>query len=109
MKKRNYYFLGAKVIGYLLVPVVLLLLPANFFDEGQSLCVSKLVAGIDCYGCGMTRAIMHLIHLDFAAAYQFNKLSFLSFPILSFLWLQGFWKDFKLLKIYHGQRSQLIA
>jgi hypothetical protein len=103
--KKQYYLLGLKVAGYLLIPVILLLLPATFFDEGQSLCLSQLLAGVSCYGCGMTRAIMHLIHLDFAAAYEFNKLAFITFPVLSFLWLQGFLKDFKTLKSNYNQKS----
>jgi hypothetical protein len=76
-------------------------MPATFFDEGQSLCMSVLLAGTECYGCGMTRAIMHLIHLDFSGAAEFNKLAFVSFPMLIFLWAQGFWKDFNLLKAYN--------
>jgi hypothetical protein len=100
--KKQHYLLSIKVAGYLLIPVILLLLPATFFDKGQSLCLSQLLAGISCYGCGMTRAIMHLIHLDFAATYAFNKLAFIVFPILSFLWLQGFLKDFKTLKVYYS-------
>jgi hypothetical protein len=87
-----------KTSGYVLLPLVLLLLPADFFDQGQSMCLSKLVAGIECYGCGMTRAIMHLIHLDFAAAAGFNKLCFIVFPVLSFLWVQWFVQDYKRLQ-----------
>lgn len=100
--------LALKVAAYILLPLVLLLLPADFFDKGQSLCVSQLLAGVECYGCGTTRAFMHLIHLDFAGAYQFNKLSFISFPVLSFLWLQGFRKDLKSLK-YHQNKDQVAA
>jgi hypothetical protein len=89
------YFLITKTSGYVLLPLVLLLLPADFFDQGQSLCLSKLLAGIECQGCGMTRAIMHLIHLDVAGAAGFNKLCFIVFPVLSFLWAQWFIKDYK--------------
>ena len=109
MKKGNYYFLAAKIGGYILVPLALLLLPADFFDKGQSLCLSKLLAGVECYGCGMTRAIMHLIHLEFTAAYEFNKLAFISFPILSFLWLQGFRKDVNLFRFYTKQKNRISA
>jgi hypothetical protein len=35
----------------------------------------------ECYACGMTRAIQHLIHLDFFIAYDYNKLSFIVLPI----------------------------
>nr|WP_262896464.1 DUF2752 domain-containing protein [Adhaeribacter terrigena] len=90
--------------------MVLLALPADFFDSGQSLCLSKVLAGIECYGCGMTRAIMHLIHLEFEAAYHFNKLSFVVFPVISFLWTQDFLKDLKLVRndIQH-QKAKVAA
>lgn len=61
--------------------VTLLILPATYFDTGRATCVSVLLFDIECYGCGMTRAIQHLLHLDFEAAYQFNKLSFIVLPL----------------------------
>lgn len=103
MKNKASYLLTAKTSGYVLLPLVLLLLPADYFDQGQSLCLSKLLAGIECYGCGMTRAIMHLIHLDFRAAAGFNKLCFIVFPVLSLLWAQWFWQDYKRLQLLRRQ------
>ncbi len=63
----------------------LLILPANYFDKGQSICLSMVLFNKECYGCGMTRAIQHLIHFDFEAAYNFNKVSFIVFPLIVFL------------------------
>jgi Protein of unknown function (DUF2752) len=74
------------VSGLLLIPLVLIILPADFFDIGQSVCLSVLLLDMPCYGCGMTRAVQHLIHLDFAAAYTFNRISFIVFPILAVVW-----------------------
>lgn len=64
-----------------LTGVTLLVLPAGYFDEGQAKCVSVLLFDMECYGCGMTRAIQHLLHFDFEAAYGFNKLSFIVLPL----------------------------
>jgi hypothetical protein len=69
-------------IGLLLTPVILLILPSNFFDEGQSICLSYLLFDTECYACGLTRAIQHLIHFDFSIAYEYNKLSIIVFPFL---------------------------
>ncbi len=66
----------------ILVPIILIILPSTFFDSGDSLCLSIVIFDRECFGCGMTRAIQHLIHLDFSAAYQFNKLSLLVVPLL---------------------------
>ena len=82
-----------KIAGYILVPVVLLLLPADQFDTGTSLCLSKLLLDRACYGCGMARAIMHLIHFDFSAAFAYNKLAFIVFPVLAYLWGQSFLQE----------------
>jgi hypothetical protein len=68
--------------------IILVLLPADFFDEGQSICVSMILLNQECYGCGMTRGIMHLLHGNFQTAYEFNKLSFIVLPlfVLMILW-----------------------
>lgn len=68
--------------------ITLLILPANYFDTGRATCVSVIFFDIECYGCGMTRAIQHLIHFDFEAAWTYNKLSFAVFPlaIIMILW-----------------------
>jgi hypothetical protein len=64
---------------------VLLALPADHFDKGESVCLSKLLANTECYACGMTRGIQHLVHLDFIAAYEYSKLSFVVLPLLVIL------------------------
>lgn len=86
MPKRPLYKLYFALL--LAVPVVLLfVLPADFFDEGQTSCLSVLILGQQCYACGMTRAVQHLIHLDIRAAAELNKLSFVVLPLLIFLYL----------------------
>ena len=74
--------------GLIALPIVLESLPASFFDKGQSLCLSVLLLHKECFACGITRAIQHLIHLDFEVAWHFNKLVVFVFPILAFLWLK---------------------
>lgn len=65
---------------------MLLVLPSNYFDNGQSVCLSVLLLNKECFGCGMTRGIQHLIHFDFLKAYEFNKLSLIVLPLLAYLW-----------------------
>lgn len=89
----NRYFLIFKLGFYLLVPVVLLILPAGYFDKGESVCLSQVLFNVECYACGLTRATMHLIHLNFTEAFYYNPISFVAFPLLAFLWARWFWKD----------------
>ena len=66
----------------ILIPIVLLILPADFFDKGESICLSVSLFDTECYACGLTRAIQHLIHFNFSIAYEYNKLSIIVFPFL---------------------------
>jgi hypothetical protein len=94
LKKISYVYLAA----LLLAPPVLLVLPADFFDKGQSLCLSVLLFKQTCWGCGMTRAVQHLIHFDIARAGSFNKLSFIVLPLLVFVWAQESLKTYRKIK-----------
>lgn len=78
--------MGYIIIGMLAVlGIVLLILPADYFDHGSPMCLSVLLLNKECYGCGMTRGIQHLIHLDFENAYHFNKLSFVVLPLFAYM------------------------
>lgn len=57
-----------------------------FFDPMTSAfyprCPSKLLTGYDCPGCGTTRALHGLVHLDFGAALRYNAALFVLGPLL---------------------------
>ncbi|MGJ8660508.1 MAG: DUF2752 domain-containing protein [Bacteroidota bacterium] len=78
----------------LLLPIVLIILPVNYFDTGESVCLSHVVFDTSCYGCGMTKAIMHLVHFDFESAIIYNRLSFVVLPLLILLWIKILLKQF---------------
>lgn len=86
LRKVVFYTRNSVII---IAPFILLLLPVDFFDKGESVCLSKSLAGIECYACGMTRATMYFIHFDFMKAWELNKLSFIVVPMLSPLWLKA--------------------
>ena len=104
--KFNYRFTQAKLAFIVLTPPVLLLLPADFFDNRRSLCISKLF-DFECYACGLTRGIMHLIHLQFEEAFAYNMLSFIVLPMLIVIWIQWFlreWNVYKRMKPMSNQQ-----
>jgi hypothetical protein len=68
-------------------PFFLIILPPDYFDYGKSICPSKVFLNVECLGCGLTRGVMHLIHLDFEAAWQFNKISFVIAPVGILFWV----------------------
>ena len=75
-----------------------MILPADYFDKGQSICLSVLLLHQKCYACGITKAIQHLIHFDFQTAWQFNKLCVIITPLLVVLWAEEFTKYLKKIK-----------
>lgn len=98
--KLKYWFTITKLAIIVFLPVALLVLPKDFFDNGETVCLSKLLFNVECYGCGMTRACMHLIHFDFEEAYAYNAISFIAFPLLCVVWVQWFLKEYKRFKLF---------
>lgn len=47
-------------------------------------CVFRKVTGFRCPGCGVTHMVLHMVKLDFRAAYHDNPLIFMSIPFLLF-------------------------
>lgn len=89
LKKIVFY---TRILVTMLAPFVLILLPSDYFDKGESICLSKTLAGYECYACGLTRAVMHFIHLEFQKAWEFNKLSYIVVPMMFPLWLKAFYE-----------------
>jgi len=96
--RQRYFLTISKLIFIVVAPVVLLILPADFFDNRMSLCLSQLLFGVECPACGMTRGIMHLIHLDFENAFAYNMLSFIVLPLMILIWIQWFFKELRIYK-----------
>ena len=105
--KFKYHFTQAKLAFIVLTPLVLLILPADFFDNRRSLCVSKLF-DFECYACGLTRGIMHLIHLQFEEAFAYNMLSFIVLPLLIVIWIQWFFKEWNVYKRMKQMTNQQL-
>jgi len=96
---KKYWDYASFVLAFV-IPIMLLILPANYFDTGKSLCLSQVLFQQECYGCGMTKACMHLIHFDIGGAYYYNALSFAVLPMLCMMWLVGTLKKWKFISVY---------
>jgi hypothetical protein len=88
------------LIALVLFPIVLWLMPSDFFDNtGFEICPSKLFFDVECFGCGMTRAVMHMHHLDWMnAIFYYNYGIVIVYPaliILWFIWLKAAWRRHK--------------
>jgi hypothetical protein len=89
-KKKGYVAIG--IIS--LIGLILLLLPASYFDEGQSMCISVLLFDKPCYACGMTRAVQHLIHFELNTAANYNKLAFIVVPLCIYMVVSEIYKKY---------------
>lgn len=94
----NRYWIYLKIIALIAIPIILILLPADYFDYGQTLCPSKRWMNFECLGCGLTRGIQHLIHLDFETAWLYNKLSPFILLLMIYFWFKWLKQAFKDLK-----------
>lgn len=96
--KQKVYKSSIKLFVFIFLPVVIILLPENFFDTGESICLSKLIFNQECYACGLTRACKHLLHLNYEKAFAYNMGSFIVLPVFSLLWAYWFFQERKKLK-----------
>ncbi|HEX6427926.1 MAG TPA: DUF2752 domain-containing protein, partial [Niastella sp.] len=103
----RYYFTIVKLAVIVITPIVLLILPANFFDDGESICLSQVFFHVECYACGMTRACMHLIHFEFEEAYAYHMMSFIALPLLGLIWIKWGIKEFRIYKAMSKKKAEL--
>jgi len=54
------------------------------FTEIGIPCIFRLITGVSCPGCGITRMLAALFFLDFHAAYEANAYLFVTFPFAVF-------------------------
>ena len=57
-----------------------------FYKTGIGIpCLFHLITGFKCPGCGITRMLISMMHLDFAAAFHYNAVVFCMLPVLLLL------------------------
>ena len=71
-----------KIFLFSIVGVLFYFAPKEYLGETYPLCLYRIVFNKKCIGCGTTRAIWSILHLDFRAAYDYNKLIIIVFPLL---------------------------
>jgi hypothetical protein len=74
-------------LGVALIGAAALVVPDLLIRATPHCLISLLVDDV-CWGCGITRATVALLHGKFAVAWGFNKLVFFVLPMLMYLYLK---------------------
>jgi hypothetical protein len=70
------------------INILLLILLYNLpIETNHSLCIIKNLTGKECWGCGLTRAFLSVLHLDFKRAMEYNWRVIIVFPYTVILYV----------------------
>lgn len=87
-----------KIILFIIVNIILLtalyIIPTNS-PLLENLCIYKLILGKQCWNCGMTRAFLAMLHLDFNTALNYNNKVVIVFPMTIVIYLSAWYKYIK--------------
>jgi hypothetical protein len=83
-KRKNLILLSA----YILLPCLLYLIPLDWLNKHHSICLIKNIFGFECFGCGITRAIVSGVQLNFIKAIEYNKLVIIVLPLFIYEWFK---------------------
>ena len=84
-----------RVIKFIIFNLILMVLLYNVDVNNEllnNICIVKIISGHECWNCGMTRAFLSVIHLNFNSAIQYNKNVIVVFPLTVFLYLTSWIK-----------------
>ena len=72
----------------LVLPILLYLVPLDWLNKQHTICLFKNIFGIDCYGCGITRAVLSGLHFNFEDAINYNIMVVIVLPLLIYIWIR---------------------
>jgi len=106
--KSSIYYAVLRLGTFLLIPFLFYIIPISFQDKIGSVCLFKKVTGMECWGCGTRHALYAIMNLDFLKAWNYNKLSFLVFAILVYLWFKYVIKEIKDINNFNHSKESTI-
>lgn len=76
--------MSKKLKKILILLGILIILGLIYISDIRIPCLFKLITGLHCPGCGITRCLEHLIKLEFYASFRSNPLVFILLPFLTY-------------------------
>jgi hypothetical protein len=77
------------LFAYIALPFLLYFIPLEWLNKQKTICLVKNFFGVECPGCGITRAMISAVQLDFIKAIDYNKIIVVVLPILVFVWFKN--------------------
>jgi hypothetical protein len=74
---------SCRLFFVIIAGTVFFLIPREYLGDAFPICLFRILFARECIGCGTTRALWSLLHLDVFAAYGHNRLIILTFPLLA--------------------------
>ena len=87
--KYNNYKNIILLFAYIILPIILFFIPLEWLNKQHSICLIKNIFGVECYGCGITRAIISGVQLDFYKAIEYNKMVIVVLPLFIYEWFKN--------------------
>ena len=69
-------------------PILAAWLPLAALERAPSVCLVRRI-GVECWGCGMTRAVASAARGDFDRAWEYNPRVVVVAPLLAFIWARS--------------------
>ena len=85
----------AKILIFIVLNLMLLILLYNIpenFKLLNNICLIKLFTKKPCWNCGITRAFLSILHLDFRTAYKLNHNVIIVFPLTVGIYLYSWFR-----------------
>ena len=77
------------LFAYIILPIILFFIPLEWLNKQHSICLIENIFGFECYGCGITRAIISGVQLDFTKAIEYNKMVIIVLPLFIYEWFKN--------------------
>lgn len=86
--------MNKKLILFIVINCVLLIILYNIPIESsmESICIYKQITGRECFNCGMTRAFLSVLHLNFKNAINYNWKVIIVFPYTVIIYIYSWYK-----------------
>lgn len=86
--------MSKKFILFMVTNFILLIILYNIPIENsmESICIYKRIVGKECFNCGMTRAFLSILHLNFDVAIRYNWKVIIVFPYTIIIYIYSWYK-----------------